>query len=74
MNLVVVSKSVQGWLMNVLMQKVLSTKAFLNSVGVGIVDDHFSGPLALAMSVLYDGVVKLYAKLVDRQNYPLKIT
>lgn len=46
----------------------------LNSEGVGIVEDHFAGPVALIISTLYQGLGVSYRDLMARQNYPLKIT
>ncbi|MQU16629.1 lipase family protein [Pseudomonas helleri] len=47
---------------------------FLNSSGVGLVINHFAGPLALKMGADYKQVRDYYSQLSIRKHYPLRIT
>lgn len=47
---------------------------FLSETGTGTVTNHFAGPLALTMGLLYQGMGDFYGSLMRREHYPLKIT
>ncbi|MBC3373014.1 lipase family protein [Pseudomonas sp. SWRI92] len=46
----------------------------LDASGVGKVDNHFAGPIALTLDDEYQGQEQLYIGLQGRDSYPLKIT
>ncbi|WP_166217888.1 lipase family protein [Pseudomonas atagonensis] len=46
----------------------------LDAAGIGKVENHFAGPIALLFSQNFEGVEKLYKDLQTRTHYPLPIT